>query len=110
MRAGLILGMMMIASGVFVLVGGDFPWRGTLVLSKMGWLKIILGLVICTVSIWDAERRAKAKLREDAAKKAAKDAVKPTLPPDAASIQSQASDSPKQEPPSKDYPHTHNPG
>ena len=106
MRAGLILGMMMIASGVFVLVGGDFPWRGTLVLSKMGWLKIILGLVICTVSVWDAERRAKAKLREDAAKKAAENDVKSTSSYGAASVPPQAADNPTQAAPDKDSPHT----
>lgn len=110
MWAGLILGMMLIFGGIFALVCGDFPWRGTLVLSKMGWLKIILGLVICAVSLWDAERRAKAKLREDAAKKAAEDDGGSSSSSDAASVPPQVSDSPKQETTGKDYPHTHNPG
>lgn len=57
------------------LLQGDLPYKGTLMLSVMGWPQIALGLFICTVAIWNAERRARAKLREDAAKKASEDDV-----------------------------------
>ena len=102
----LILGLMLVISGLLTLAMGDTPWRGTLVLSWTGWLKLALGIIICVIALRDAERRAKAKLREDAAKKAAENDVKSTSSSGAASAPPQAADNPTQAAPDKDSPHT----
>ena len=52
----LIGGILLVISGLLTLEAGDHMWRDTIVPGWTAWPKIILGLAVCGLSLWNLRR------------------------------------------------------